>query len=61
MATRKPAQAEKESSTKGAVLAAKYRARANLLSDAARQRHRAHAMSLIYGTPNAPAVHARSR
>ena len=35
--------------SKGARLAAKYRARANALSDAKRQRHRAHAMSLIYG------------
>ena len=60
MATHKPAQ-PKEAPSKGAVLAAKYRARANSLSDEERQRHRAHAMSLIYGNPNGPAVRARSR
>ena len=61
MAARKTAHVLKETPTKGAILAAKYRARANGLSDAERQRHRAHAMSLIYGNPNAPAAHARSR
>ena len=61
MATRKPAQPAKEAApTKGAVLAAKYRTRANALTDAERQRHRANAMSLVYGRPHAPAVHARS-
>lgn len=37
--------------SKGAVLAAKYRASANAISAEKRQRHRAHAMSLIYGNP----------
>jgi hypothetical protein len=60
MATHKPAQPKKASS-KGAVLAAKYRARANAISAEKRQRHRAHAMSLIYVNPNGPAVRARSR
>jgi hypothetical protein len=59
MATRKAARPGKE--TKGAILAAKYRARANTLSDEKRQRLRAHAMSLIYGnSPDAQKVHARS-
>ena len=61
MAARKPFHTSKETPTKGAILAAKYRARANALSDVARQQHRAHAMSMIYGSPNGPAVHARSR
>lgn len=59
MNQRKPEQ--KESPSKGTVLAAKYRARANRLTDTERQRHRAHAMSLIHGAPHDPAVHARSR
>lgn len=61
VATRKPAQFLKEVPTKGTALAAKYRARANALTDEERQRHRAHAMSLIYGNPHGPAAHARSR
>jgi hypothetical protein len=50
MAMHKPAQ-PKEAASKGAVLGAKYRARANSISAEKRQRHRAHAMSLIYGNP----------
>lgn len=49
----------KEAISKGTVLAAKYRARANALSDAERQNLRSHAMSLIYGSPHAPTLHAR--
>jgi len=49
----------KEAVSKGTVLAAKYRARANALSDAERQNLRSHAMSLIYGSPHAPTLHAR--
>jgi hypothetical protein len=60
MATRKATRPAK-SPTKGALLAAKYRARANTLTDEERQRHRAHAMSVIYGNPDGHAVHARSR
>ena len=61
MATRKTAQPVKAVTTpsKGTVLAAKYRARANSLTDEERQSHRTHAMSLIYGNSNGPAVHAR--
>jgi hypothetical protein len=47
MATSKSVSSVKDTPTKGALLAAKYRTRANALSDAERQRHRAHAMSLI--------------
>ena len=47
--------------SRGTEIAAKYRARANLLSDAERQAHRAHAMSLIYGSAPAKPAHARSR
>ncbi len=61
MATRKAVRPVKEVPTKGAVLAAKYRSRTNGLSDDERQRHRAHAMSLIYAKSHGPAVHARSR
>jgi hypothetical protein len=50
MAMHKPAH-PKEAPSKGAVLAAKYRTRANAISAEKRQRHRAHAMSLIYGNP----------
>jgi hypothetical protein len=39
--------------------AAKYRARTNTLTDEQRLTHRASAMSLIYGNPHGPAVHAR--
>lgn len=59
MATRKTTRPVKTSPSKGTVLADKYRARANALSDQDRQSHRAHAMSLIYGKPHGPAVHAR--
>ena len=59
MATRKSATVTKEVVSKGTVLAAKYRARANALSDAERQSLRGHAMSLIYGNPHAPVLHAR--
>jgi hypothetical protein len=51
MAARKSANVLKETPTKGAIIAAKYRARVNGLSDAERQRHRVHAMSVIYGNP----------
>ncbi len=61
MAARKSAPVLKETPAKGAILAAKYRTRANGLSDTERQRHRARAMSLIYGNPIAPTIHARSR
>jgi hypothetical protein len=61
MATRKIVRPAKDAPSKGAVLAAKYRARANALSDEERQSHRAHAMSLIYGNPHGLAAHARSR
>lgn len=61
MATRKRARPAKEAQTKGAVLAAKYRARANSMTDEERQQHRARAMSLIYGKPNGPTVHAGRR
>jgi hypothetical protein len=47
--------------SKGTVMAAKYRARANTLTDEERQRHRAHAMSVIYGNPDGHTVHPRSR
>ena len=43
------------------MLAAKYRARANGLSVEERLRHRAGAMSLIYGNPVGQPVHTRSR
>ncbi len=59
MATRKSTMMAKEVASKGTVLAAKYRSRANALSDAERQELRTHAMRLIYGTPQAPALHAR--
>lgn len=58
MATRKTIRPAKTVPSKGTVLAEKYRARANMLSDEARQNHRAHAMSLIYGNPHGPAVHS---
>ena len=61
MAKRTPVQLAKETPSKGAVLAAKYRARANGLSAEERLRHRAGAMSLIYGNPAGQQVHARSR
>jgi hypothetical protein len=61
MATRKAVRASGEKLTKGAVLAAKYRARANALTDEERQRLRASAMSLIYGNPGGQKVHAHSR
>jgi hypothetical protein len=61
MAKHTPEQTEKEAPSKGTVLAAKYRARANGLSAEERQRHRAGAMSLIYGNPARQPVHARSR
>ena len=61
MATRKTARPVKAARSKGAALAAKYRSRANALTDRERQDHRAHAMRLICGTAaHAPAVHARS-
>lgn len=47
--------------SRGTEIAAKYRARANLLSDAERQTHRAHAMNLIYGSTPAKPAHVRSR
>ncbi len=59
MTTRKTTRTVKAALTKGTVLAGKYRARANALSDQERQNHRAHAMSLIYGKPHGSAVHAR--
>ncbi len=61
MATRKTTRPVKVKTvpSKGTVLARKYRVRANVLSDQDRQDHRAHAMSLIYGKPLAPAAHAR--
>jgi hypothetical protein len=62
MKARKPARTVKEvPTTKGTVTAAKYRARANQLSDEERQAHRARAMSVIYGNPNGSAIDARSR
>ncbi|EIQ01558.1 hypothetical protein OpiT1DRAFT_00129 [Opitutaceae bacterium TAV1] len=65
MSARKPAQSEKEVPSQGALLAAKYRARANLLTDEQRQAHRARAMSIIYGSlppsTDARTVHARRR
>jgi hypothetical protein len=61
MATRKTVRASGEKLTKGAILAAKYRARANALTDEERQRLRAGAMSLIYGNPDGQKVHAHSR
>lgn len=61
MNQRKPAQLAKEVPSRGTALAVKYRARANHLTDAERQQHRAHAMSLIHGASPGPAVHARSR
>lgn len=59
MATRKTVRPAKSALSKGTVLAAKYRARANTLTDEERQAHRAQAMSHIYGNPHGPAVHAR--
>ena len=59
VATRKTVRPAKTVLSKGTVLAAKYRARANTLSDEERQSHRARAMSLIYGNPQGTAVHAR--
>ena len=47
MATRKTVRSSTTPS-KGTVLGTKYRARANSLTDAERQGHRSHAMSLIY-------------
>ena len=47
MTMRKAAGGTKEKLTKGAILAAKYRARANALTDDERQHLRASAMSLI--------------
>lgn len=61
MAKCKPVRPAKETPGKGAVLAAKYRARANGLSVEERLRHRAGAMSLIYGNPVGQPVHTRSR
>ena len=61
MAKRAPVQPAKEAPSKGSVLAAKYRARANSLSVEERLSHRAGAMSLIYGNPTRQPVHARSR
>lgn len=61
MSTRKPVQPVKEPVSQGATLAAKYRARANDLTDEQRQTLRARAMSIIYGNPNGNTVHARSR
>jgi hypothetical protein len=60
MATRKATRPIKEVPTKGAVMAAKYRALANKLTDEERLRLRAHAMSVIYGNPDGHPVHARS-
>lgn len=59
MATRKTVRLAKTAPSKGTLLAAKYRARANTLTDEQRLTHRASAMSLIYGNPHGPAVHAR--
>ena len=60
MVTRKPTRPAKAATpSKGTVLAAKYRARTNTLTDEQRLTHRASAMSLIYGNPHGPAVHAR--
>jgi len=61
MTMRKAAGGTKEKLTKGAILAAKYRARANALTDDERQHLRASAMSLIYGNPGGQKVHAHSR
>ena len=60
MATRKSPRTSKETPSKGTVMAAKYRARANVLTDEQRQALRAHAMSMIYGNPDGQKVHARS-
>ncbi len=62
MTTRKATVSAKvTTAARGASLSAKYRARANELTDAQRQIHRARAMSIIYGNTNGNAVHARSR
>jgi hypothetical protein len=61
MATRKKVRPAQAKPSKGTILGAKYRARANALTDEQRQTHRAHAMSLIYGNPKGPAIHARGR
>jgi hypothetical protein len=55
----KPQPAAKAVS-KGTVMAAKYRARANQHTASEREAHRAHALSIIYGNPS-PVVHAGSR
>lgn len=47
--------------SRGTKITAKYRTQANSLTDAARQAHRQHAMSLIYGNANGKMAHARSR
>jgi hypothetical protein len=60
MAARKAPRTSKETPSKGTVLAAKYRARANALTEEQRQALRSHAMSLIYGNPDGQKVHARS-
>lgn len=59
MATRKTVRSAKSTSSKGTVVAAKYRARANTLTDEERQGHRSHAMSLIYGVSHGRPAHAR--
>ncbi|MSU49296.1 MAG: hypothetical protein EXS37_09465 [Opitutus sp.] len=61
MAKRTPVPPDKEVASKGALLAAKYRSRANGLSTAERLLHRASAMSVIYGNPVGQPVHTRSR
>jgi len=49
MTMRKATRPAKEAPSKGALLAQKYRAIANNLTDGERRRHRAHAMRVIYG------------
>ena len=58
MATKKRARPVEETPSKGALLAAKYRARANTLTGEERQQHRARATSIIYGKLHGPTVDA---
>jgi hypothetical protein len=50
-----------DAATKGTLLGVRLRARANSLSDAAREAARQRGMQLIYGNADGSKVHAASR
>ncbi len=61
MSTVSKAATKPEPMTKGTEIGARLRARANKLSDSAREAARLRGMQLIYGNGSGDKVHARSR